>query len=170
MIAKILRTVSCLLATLLLAGCVSNTVKSTAVPQVQTLGTEIPEQELLDVGIVIFDPGIDADSDDKTLYPEVRRAEANYQPFLLAEAIQSSAAWGAVRVVPDDGQITDLLVTGTIVNSHGERLELHIEARDARGRVWLDRDYQGVASRYSYTMPNRGRSGPLPDGVQQHCQ
>lgn len=161
MIVKILRTASCLLATLLLAGCVSNTVKSTAVPQVQTLGTEIPEQQLLDVGIVIFDPGIDADSDDETLYPEVRRAEANYQPFLLAEAIQSSAAWGAVRVVPDDGQITDLLVTGTIVNSHGERLELHIVARDAGGRVWLDRDYQGVASRYSYTMPNRAGLDPF---------
>lgn len=161
MIAKILRTASCLLATLLLAGCVSNTVKSTAVPQVQTLGMEIPEQQLLDVGIVIFDPGIDADSDDETLYPEVRRAEANYQPFLLAEAIQSSAAWGAVRVVPDDGQITDLLVTGTIVNSHGERLELHIVARDAGGRIWLDRNYQGVASRYSYTMPNRAGLDPF---------
>ena len=161
MIAKILRTASCLLATLLLAGCVSNTVKSTAVPQVQTLGTEIPEQQLLDVGIVIFDPGIDADSDDETLYPEVRRAEANYQPFLLAEAIQSSAAWGAVRVVPDEGQITDLLVTGAIVNSHGERLELHIVARDAGGRVWLDRNYQGVASRYSYTMPNRAGLDPF---------
>ena len=161
MIAKILQAASCLLATLLLVGCVSETVKSTAVPQVQTLGTEIPEQQLLDVGIVIFDPGIDADSEDETLYPEVRRAEANYQPYLLAEAIQSSAAWGAVRVVPDAGQIMDLLVTGAIVNSHGERLELHIVARDARGRTWLDRNYQGVASRYSYTMPNRAGLDPF---------
>ena len=86
-----------LLLALLVSGCVNQTVKSTSVPQVQTLQEEVPEELLLDVGVAIFDPGLDVDEGDDLLYPEVRRAEARYMPYLLVEAIQSSAAWGAVR-------------------------------------------------------------------------
>ncbi len=133
-----------------LAGCVQQTVRGTAVPTVETAGEEIPESLLLDLGIVIFDPGLDADSGGELVQVEVRRAEARYLPYLLLEAIQSSAAWGAVRVVPDDEQAMDVLVNGTIVASSGEELALAIVARDATGRVWLDETYRGRASYYSY--------------------
>jgi hypothetical protein len=133
------------------AACVSQTVKSTSVPQVQTLQETPPEALLLDVGIGIFDPGLDTgDEDEAFLYPEVRRAEARYMPYLLAEAIQSSGAWGAVRVVPSDNQAMDLLVSGTILRSHGEELRLHVLAQDATGETWLDKEYDSKASRYSY--------------------
>ena len=95
-----LRSLALLGLGLLAAGCVDQTVKSTTVPSVQTLEQELPEGQLMDVGIVIFDPGLDGEEDEEFLYPEVRRAEARYMPYLLLEAIQSSAAWGAVRVVP----------------------------------------------------------------------
>jgi hypothetical protein len=151
----------CLLAVILLSGCVNQTVKSTSVPSVQMAQEDIPEELLLDLGIVVFDPGLDVDSDQEFLYPEVRRAEALYMPYLLLEAIQSSAAWGAVRVVPNDQQAMDVLVHGTIVNSHGEELELHIVARDATGRSWLDKNYRTKASRYSYSMTTRANIDPF---------
>ena len=135
---------------LVLAGCVNQTVKSTSVPQVETLADQLPEAQLLDVGVVVFDPGLETEEEADFLYPEVRRAEARYMPYLLVEAIQSSGAWGAVRVVPDQQQAMDLLVSATILQSHGEELRLHVAATDAMGHKWLDRDYESKASRYSY--------------------
>ena len=52
---------------LLAAGCVDQTVKSTTVPSVQTLEQELPEGQLMDVGIVIFDPGLDGEEDEEFL-------------------------------------------------------------------------------------------------------
>jgi hypothetical protein len=132
-------------------ACVNQTVKSTSVAQIETRQEELPEGLLLDVGVGIFDPGLDTDDEDEAfLYPEVRRAEARYMPYLLVEAIQSSGAWGAVRVVPSDTQAMDLLVSGTILRSHGEELQLHVLAVDATGMTWLDKKYESKASRYSY--------------------
>ena len=119
---------------LVLTACVSQTVKSTTVPQVQTLEQQLPEAQLLDIGVVIFDPGLESDEDADFVYPEVRRAEARYMPYLLVDAIQSSGAWGAVRVVPNENQAMDLLVSATILESHGEELKLDVVATDATGR------------------------------------
>jgi hypothetical protein len=138
----------CLLA--LLGGCVSQTVKSTSVPPLKTPASAIPEDQLLDIAIAIFDPGIDVADEDERIYPEVRRAEARYVPQQLSETLQNSGAWGAVRVVPSDDRIADVLVGGTILHSDGESLRLAITARDSRGHVWLQRDYEGTASRYAY--------------------
>jgi hypothetical protein len=145
----------------LTTACVNQTVKSTSVPQVQTLQEEVPETLLLDVGVSIFDPGLDVeDEDEDFLYPEVRRAEARYMPYLLVEAIQSSGAWGAVRVVPNERQAMDLLVSGTIMKSHGETLKLQVLANDAAGVLWLDKVYESKASRYSYET-TRARFDPF---------
>ena len=156
-----LRSLALLGLGLLAAGCVDQTVKSTTVPSVQTLEQELPEGQLMDVGIVIFDPGLDGEEDEEFLYPEVRRAEARYMPYLLLEAIQSSAAWGAVRVIPNHQQAMDLLVSATIVKSHGEELQLQVTARDATGRIWLEKDYENKASKYSYTRTTRARIDPF---------
>jgi hypothetical protein len=121
----------------------------------------VPETLLLDVGIAIFDPGLDDYDEDKQIYPEVRKAEARYMPGQLSLAMQESAACRAVRVVPDAGQITDLMVQGKILHSNGEELKLHILATDARGFVWLDRDYTGNASRYAYETTTRTRQDPF---------
>ena len=146
---------------LLVSGCVQQTVKSTSVPTVQTVAQAVPEGQLLDLGIIIFDPGLDGDTEEDFVYPEVRRAEARYMPYLLLEAIQSSAAWGAVRVVPNDQQAMDLLVSATIVKSHGEELQLRVSARDATGRVWLEEEYENKASKYSYTKTTRASIDPF---------
>ena len=90
-----------------LAGCVSETVKSTSVPGLKSPAYSVPEDELLDVAVAIFDPGLDVADEEERIYPEVRRAEARYIPKLLTEVLENSGAWGAVRVVPDDTRITE---------------------------------------------------------------
>lgn len=154
-------TLLLLLGALALVGCVNQTVKSTSVPALNTPVTALPENELLDVGVAIFDPGIDAVDDDERIYPEVRRAEARYVPKVLAEVLQNSGAWGAVRVVPDEGRITDLMIRGTILHSDGEKLRLHVIAEDSRDYLWLDKIYTGKASRYAYDNRTRARYDPF---------
>ena len=133
------RVLACLGLLALLSGCVSQTVKSTSVPSIDTSSELIPEDQLLDVGIAIFDPNLDEYDEDERIYPEVRKAESRYMPNLLSQAMQESGAWGAVRVVPDPERISDLSVRGKIIHSDGESLELHILAEDSRGYEWLDK-------------------------------
>ena len=152
---------SLLFATALLSGCVSETVKSTSVPVLDAPATLTPDEELLDVGVVILDPGISAVEDEEQVYPEVRKAEATFIATELAEVLTEQGGWGAVRVVPDDRQFSDLLVRGTILRSDGEALELKILVSDARGTLWLDKRYQGVTSRYAYEQGTRVKQDPF---------
>jgi hypothetical protein len=145
----------------LLGGCVSETVKSTSVPALEAPDQLTPEAELLDVGVVILDPGISAVEDEELVYPEVRKAEATFMATELAEVLTEQGGWGAVRVVPDDRQFSDLLVRGTILVSDGESLQLKIRVSDARGTVWLDKRYQGVTSRYAYEQGTRVKQDPF---------
>ena len=145
----------------LLTGCVSETVKSTQVPALSAPDTLTPEAELLDVGVVILDPGISTVEDEPLVYPEVRRAEATFMATELTQVLTEQGGWGAVRVVPDDRQFSDLLVKGTIMRSDGEALELKIVVSDARGMVWLDKRYTGVTSRYAYEQGTRVKQDPF---------
>ena len=145
----------------LLSGCVSQTIKTTSVPAINTPGEAVSEALLLDVGIALFDPGLDDYDEDQRIYPEVRKAEARFMPNLLSQAMQESGAWGAVRVVPDPERISDLSVHGTILYSDGETLELAIRAEDSRGYEWLDKTYKGKASAYAYKASTRERYDPF---------
>ena len=153
--------VSLLLALSLLTGCVTETVKSTSVPVLDAPDIPVPDAELLDVGVVILDPGISSVEDEEQVYPEVRRAEATFMATELADVLAEQGGWGAVRVVPDERQFSDLLVRGTILQSDGEALELKIRVSDARGTVWLDKRYTGITSRYAYEQGTRTKQDPF---------
>jgi len=161
MIRGLLSLASVLTLLTVLTGCVSETVKSTSVPVLDAPTTLAPEAELLDVGVVILDPGISPVEDEEQVYPEVRRAEATFMATELAEVLTEQGGWGAVRVVPDDRQFSDLLVRGTILRSDGEALELKILVSDARGTQWLDKRYQGITSRYAYEQGTRVKQDPF---------
>lgn len=141
----------------LAAGCVSQSIKTTSIPAVDTPSHSIADSELLDVSIAIFDPGLDSEiDDDSPVFTEVRQAEARYIPQLLMGSLQNSGAWGAVRVVPTDDQLTDLMISGKIVHSDGKTLTLEIDAVDATGHSWLDgKQYSAEASRYAYARTTR---------------
>ena len=156
-----LRSLTAIALCLLLGACVNQSIKSTSVPPIQTPQEAVPEALLLDVTVVVFDPGIDSYDEDEQVYPEVRKAEARFMPTLLAEAMQDSGAWGAVRVVPNDTQVTDLMVRGKILHSDGEELQLAITATDSRGKVWLQRTYTGNSSRYAYQTNTRNPYDPF---------
>lgn len=130
-------------------------------PSVNTPSAQVEESLLLDASIAIFDPGLDDYDEDNLVYPEVRKAEARYMPTLLSESMQDSGAWGAVRVVPKKEQISDLMVTGKILYSDGEKLNLHIIATDSRDVEWLNKKYISHASRYSYGTTARKTHDPF---------
>jgi len=120
----------------------------------------------LAVSIVVFDPGVPRDLSlhrDLQVFPRIRRIEALFLPFVLRETLAETNEWGAVRVVPEPDVAAELLISGTIVGSDGESLQLQLLAVDASGRVWLDKNYAGVAP-LSYEQ-NDANSGLL--GYQQ---
>lgn len=140
-----------------LAGCGTTEVKSTTFTPLAQETAAIPESQLLDVGVIPFDPGIDEAGDDEMVRPEVRNAESRYLASQLVATLANSGAWGPVRVIPEAATVVDLYVEGTILHSDGERLELAIRARDSSGRQWLDKTYEEVASVYAYD-PRRSQA------------
>lgn len=110
----------------------------------------IPEQELLDIGIVVFDTGLDQLNDDEIAYSSVRQSEAVWFSSQLKNTLDKSNAWGLVRSMPAANAVMDLLVKGKILESNGEVLRLQINAIDATGREWLDKEYFQRTSAYSY--------------------
>jgi hypothetical protein len=117
--------------------------------------TAPPEASLLDVGILVFDPGLPAHArglrklEAMGIFEEVRRSEALYIPVHLERTLQQAGFWGAVRLVPS-ANIVDVTVSGTILSSNGGELKLKIRAVDSRGKVWLDKRYRGKADASIY--------------------
>jgi len=142
--------------TLITLGCSSVQIKSAQVVDVVQETNEIAETELLDVGVRLFNPGLDQESDDESIiFPEIRLAESSYFPYLLMETIASSSAWGAVRVVPMQYESVDVLVDGEIILSDGEALTIRISVTDALGRHWFTKQYSHNASLYAYKGQRR---------------
>ncbi|MCD4782013.1 MAG: hypothetical protein K8S27_15925 [Candidatus Omnitrophica bacterium] len=101
--------------------------------------TETPEELLLDVRIKIFDPGKLPKKKDaaRGLSEEIRKAEGHFIAAQLKNTMLKTGKWGAIRVVPDESSSDEILVSGGILKSNGEVLEVKIEARDATGRNWV---------------------------------
>jgi hypothetical protein len=153
-------------ATFLLAasGCTSS--QSTGRPsQTQAIQatTEIPRDQLLDVGIEVLDPGLPAQGQPmpEDVFPELRRAEARYMAIQLENTMQATGHWGAVRVLPGNQGITDLEITGTILLSTGSKLALDVRAVDSTGHVWLERRYRTEANDLVYAGTQPAKIDPF---------
>jgi len=126
---------------------------------------EIPQEQLLDVGIRLFDDGIPEElendpelAEKKGVWPDIRRAEARYIPNVLRTTLEGTGHWGAVRVVPPSVEVMDVMVNGRIVESTGYSLALDVEVSDATGRRWFEKRYEQVADTASYRDgPGRAR-------------
>ncbi len=155
-----------LLVTLLVSACSTQKVVKENATRATIAQQEVPESQLLDVAVQVFDPGLpatDKEIEEAGLFPEVRRSEARYIPYQLKETLQTTGYWGAVRVVPDNRTVTDLQVTGRIIESHGETLKIAVQAVDATGRVWLDKKYEDTASKFAYKGHIAGNVDPFQD-------
>lgn len=154
-----------LLAGALLAGCGGAVHKDVEPTAIRMAEGELPEAQLLDVGIETFDPGLeglDADQ-EKEVSAEIRKSEARYIPVHLKNTMQRTGHWGAVRVIPTRTEATDVLVTGTILQSDGETFELAVDAYDATGRHWFSHVYEAEKEANEYSNHRRGEDDPFQD-------
>ncbi|PLW69412.1 hypothetical protein [Pseudohalioglobus lutimaris] len=111
---------------------------------------------LLDVGVVIFDPGVAEDVAVPAaagVFPEIRRAESRYLPVSLRRLLEDTGEWGVVRVLPHGGSLSEVLVEARILESTGQSQRLDVVVTDATGRVWLQREYQDQAQASDYPVP-----------------
>lgn len=147
-----------------LGACVNQSVKHVNATRAVHAEREIPQAELLDINIAVFDPGYTEPVDeDSGIFPQVRKAEAGYIPYRLRETLQSTGHWGPVRVVPGTETNAELQITGKIIESNGRDLELDILAKDASGRVWLDKRYSETAASLSYSDSDPSQIDPFQD-------
>jgi hypothetical protein len=147
-------TLLCYLLTAALSGCTTthhNARKIEATP-IEIAQHEIPEDKLLDVGIVVFESAelTDEEIEEKGTNNEIRESEAHFIPCHLRNTLQRSAQWGAVRVLPEENASHDVMLTGEILESNGRELVLKIRATDASGRLWYEETYRQEANGVSY--------------------
>jgi hypothetical protein len=144
-------------------GCVKET-RPVPVMQATQATTEVPAEQLLDVGVHILDPGVPPEVEDdpelqneKRIWPDIRRAEARYIAMQLRDTLEETGHWGAARVVPASVSSFDVTVDGEILESNGAYLKVEITARDATGKAWIEeKEYEGRADtrvyRDNYTL------------------
>jgi len=168
MITPAARTTVFCLVLLCLSGCNTTTVRTTEFTPAIQEPQSFSEDLLLDVGIGIFNPGVDdLSKEQEGVYPQVRRAEARYMPYKLMETLQMTGNWGVVRVIPERHSEMDLWVDAEILKSDGESLTLMVKVQDAAGKVWFTRKYSDTASKYSYE--DQGGRSPEPfQGLYNH--
>ena len=150
---KSLRIALLALVVLSMVGCSTVIVRRVDLTPPKQSSRTIPEEQLLDVGVVVFDSNVPELYDDiieANITPEVRRAEANWIVNYAKEYLQATGNWGAVRAIPSPSLAVDLLITGGILHSDGESQVLQIKATDSRGVVWFDDIFEARASKYSY--------------------
>ena len=152
-----IKCLSFLFTTLVLSACAGShvVVSANSTPPIQA-SEPIPYEELLDIGIIPLDPGIPENEEDlekKMIVPDVRRAESGYIAYHLKDTLETTGNWGAVRVTPEQSAAVDLTLSGRILLSDGEQLEVMIKAVDATGRTWFERRFADRASKFSYEKP-----------------
>ncbi|MDG2249501.1 MAG: hypothetical protein P8N11_01540 [Gammaproteobacteria bacterium] len=152
-----------LAAAVFLSACATHTVKTTSYTPVVRDSQGVPEDLLLDVGVAMFDPGLDElDGDQEELTNhQVRVAESRYAPYLLAETLQRSANWGIVRLMPNHSSPMDVYITGTILESNGESMSMRVHVADSTGKNWYTKVYDQEISQFSYDPSQRQQSDPF---------
>ncbi len=126
---------------------------------------EVPEDQLLDVGVEISEARALSEKQLEKLgtNTDIRKSECRYIPYHLKTTLQQSSHWGAVQVVPPEGEVVDLTISSELVKSNGEMLQLEVNAVDAAGRVWLSRKYHAQVKQGHYTDTSQGEREAFQD-------
>jgi hypothetical protein len=154
--------ISCALLCLLTA-CATLNARKTAQKKIAQAQQEIPEDQLLDVGITVFE------SDEITKKRakqegtnlDVRKAENHFIPYHLKNTLEQSGYWGMVRVTPLESEAADVLVRGEIIESNGENLTVRVLVTDSRGSVWLKKKYKATVTDKDYKNTIPGQHDPF---------
>jgi hypothetical protein len=150
---------------LTLAGCATYSSRNVGPTPIELAKTEIPEEQLIDVGILVFEtkeltPEAAKDEGTST---EIRKAESHFMPYHLKNTLQQSGHWGAIQVIPAETNSVDLLVKGKIIESNGQKLVLEIDVTDATGKQWFKKTYSAKASASSYSGTKVGEKDAYQD-------
>ena len=143
----------CYLLSGVLSGCATSyNARDVEATPIQIAQQEIPEAELLDVGIVVFESAelTDDEIQDKGTNNDIRQSEAHFIPCHLRNTLQRSAQWGAVRVAPEENASHEVQLTGEILESNGQELVLKIRVTDASGHQWYEETYRQEAEGAAY--------------------
>ena len=130
-------------ALLWLQACTVSLPEPTTYSALATQAAPVDENQLLDVGIVLFGT-VQQEFTEQELeqrVPEIRLVESHYMPVVLKHTLEATEQWGQIFVSADNGIQIDLLLEGTIIESSSHTLRVHMRAVDSTGRVWLDDDY-----------------------------
>jgi hypothetical protein len=134
-------------------GCVTHETRPQQRVKLVQAASEIPESQLLDVGVRLFDENLPKDEkkmEEEHILPEVRKAEARYLPMQLRNTLEGTGQWGQVRVMPGDAEALDVYVSGRIIESTGQMLRAEVTVMDASGRQWFKKEYAQLADTRSY--------------------
>lgn len=144
-------------------GCASNATQPLESVDLVQATAEVDEEQLLDVAIRVFDPGLPEEGEELPpgVMPEVRTAEATYMAYRFEETLQETGHWGAVRVVPQEVTTAEVMVSAKILKSTGKNLALEVWATDATGRRWFNNQYGGRADPAAYQPATIGRTQPF---------
>jgi hypothetical protein len=142
-----------LAAVTLLAGCVVQDQRPMTRVLAAKATSEVPQDELLDVAVRLFDPNVPQDpktQEEQGIFPDVRNAESRYIPVAIRDTLEGTGQWGQVRVLPRAGTGMDVYVDGRILESDGREMKLDVTVSDSSGRTWYHKVYEGTADTRSY--------------------
>ncbi len=144
------------------SGCAVQEIVVAEETELNMATSTVDEAMLLDIGIIEFDPGIPEENEpgDTGVYEDIRLAEAKYMPYHIKTTLQGTGHWGAVRVIPSAKAFTDVIVSGRILRSDGEYVELEISVWDAAGRHWFSKEYEAETGLTSYSKRRDRRRDP----------
>lgn len=152
-----------------LTGCASTRRPNIRGPvPVMMAEVELPESQLLDIGIELFEPSTpDSKPAERNealgSTPEIQRAESHFIPYHLKSTLQRTGNWGAVRVTPTETDSVDVSVKGKILESNGAAISLHISPWDSGGRKWYSKTYTMEAEKQAFTGNTRGELDAYQD-------
>ncbi|MBW1828789.1 MAG: hypothetical protein JRI74_05160 [Deltaproteobacteria bacterium] len=146
-------------------GCATYRAQEIIPTPIDQAEQDIPEEQLLDVGILVFESEelSEEDAEAEGTNPQIRKAEGHFMPYHLKNTLQQSSHWGAVQVIPSETASVDLKVKGRIHKSNGEHLMVEIDVADATGRTWLNKTYIAEATEYSYLENKPGEKDAFQD-------
>ena len=153
-------------------GCSSTAVLVPHSVQLVPETVTVPEAELLDISVVVFNPGVpEGEIDKETLeelidggtFVHIRRTEARFMAVHLRDTLQKSGHWGAVWVTPQDSLSADINISAEIIESDGSRLRLRVLAEDSTGNVWLNNEYGMETAAIAYNRQRYPNLDPYQD-------
>jgi hypothetical protein len=155
-----------------LTGCTTSEVLVAHAVDLVPAQETVPEDQLLDVGITVFDPGVpegEVDKEvleellDKGTFVEIRRAESMYMAVQLRDTMQDSGHWGGVWVTPEPSTASDLTVKAEILHSDGDIARVEVDAVDATGRTWISKPYEIETAAGAYNRQRYPDQDPYQD-------